>query len=409
MEALKARADLISHIETVSKENGINNYIITDVQTNQKGEGYLGQIFLVSVKDANNDKQLEIAVKAAFTDEKVRAMVPIRISFLNEIYFYTNLLPTFQKFEKERGQSTYVEFVPKCFNVSAKEPEEVLILENLKASGFEMFDKKLVLDEDHVRLIFKTYGRYHGYSFVLRDQNPEEFERLSKGCCNVYNEFLKNDFFINHMGELVKMAQGTLLPGEDDEVIEKFGKYGDIDLRDIFKDAISEEMDYSVILHGDCWSNNMMFKYEKSANTKKLIDIRLIDFQVVRIGSPVCDLSYCLYSGASKEIFDKLNDYLKIYYDSFATFVKSMGNDPEKLFPFSALKDQWKKYSRFGLIVSLAIIRMKLTNTEDILDLTDNVEIDQMVDIMAKQKFDEEGYRKRMRELLWHMCELDAL
>ena len=86
-----------------------------------------------------------------------------------------------------------------------------------------------------------------------------------------------------------------------------------------------------------------------------------------------------------------------------------MGNDPEKLFPFSALKDQWKKYSRFGLIVSLAIIRMKLTNTEDILDLTDNVEIDQMVDIMAKQKFDEEGYRKRMRELLWHMCELDAL
>ena len=61
MEALKARADLISHIETVSKENGINNYIITDVQTNQKGEGYLGQIFLVSVKDANNDKQLKIA------------------------------------------------------------------------------------------------------------------------------------------------------------------------------------------------------------------------------------------------------------------------------------------------------------------------------------------------------------
>ena len=36
-----------------------------------------------------------------------------------------------------------------------------VILENLKASEFEIFHKTFVLDEDHVRLIFKTCGRSH--------------------------------------------------------------------------------------------------------------------------------------------------------------------------------------------------------------------------------------------------------
>ena len=89
--------------------------------------------------------------------------------------------------------------------------------------------------------------------------------------------------------------------------------------------------------------------------------------------------------------------------------MKSLGSDPEKLFPFEALEDQWKKYAKFGMMVSLSIIRMKLINTEDVVDLTDELEVDQFADALAKQKFDEETYRKRTRELLWHMSEVDAL
>ena len=207
MEALKASASLTSHIETVSKENGINNYVITDVQTNKKGEGYLGQIFLVNIKDPYGEKQLDIVVKAAFKDEKVRTILPIRMSFLNEIHFYTDVLPTFQKLEEKHGASIQFQFVPKSLKVSAKVQEEMLILENLKPSGFEIFDKKLVLDEDHVRLILKKYGRFHGYSFVLRDQNPAVFERLSKGCCNIYEEILKEEFFANRRAEMANVPQ----------------------------------------------------------------------------------------------------------------------------------------------------------------------------------------------------------
>ncbi|RZC42290.1 EcKinase, DUF1679, and/or APH domain containing protein [Asbolus verrucosus] len=343
MEALKVRPQMATLIKNVSQEEGINNYIITDVKTNQKGEGYLGEIFMVTVKDTDSDKHLDVIIKAAFIDEKVREMAPIRMSFQNEINFYVNVYPRFEKFEKERGVSQTVQLVPKCLMVYEEEKEEMLALENIK---------------------------------VL---------------------------------EMSKLAANSLIPGEDDEVIKKFEKYAGRNIVNIFKNISVEKCDYSAILHGDCWSNNMLFRYEDEGHDKKPTDIRLIDWQIIKVGSPVCDLSYCLYSGASKKVFDNLNEYLKIYYDSFSSFVRELGSDPEKLFPFDALKEHWKKYSRFGMIMALTILRMKLTNKEDLIDFRDDFEMDEIVSIVAKSRFCEEDYNKRIRGLLWHMSELDAL
>ncbi|KAJ3659962.1 hypothetical protein Zmor_011623 [Zophobas morio] len=410
MDVLQTRPAILSLIKTVSQEHGINNHVITDVKTNQKGEGYLGEIFMVTVKDTTGDKkQLEMVIKAAFIDEKVREMAPIRLSFENEIYFYTSVHPIYEKLDQEKAVSPKVLYVPKCIKVSVKDQEEMLALENLRVSGFEIFDKKLVLDDEHVKLIFKTYGRYHGYSFALRDQKPEEYARITKGFYNIYDEFMKNDYFGNHLKDVNKLVQATLVPGEDDKVIQKYGKYTDDNVVKIFGDITRQDFDYSAILHGDCWSNNMMFKYDDTANGRKPVDMRLLDFQLIKVGSPVCDLSYCLYSGASKKVFDNLNEYLQIYHDSLSSFVRELGSDPERLFPFSVLKEHWRKYARWGMIMSFAILKMKLINKEDLVDLTDGYDMDELVDVFANVKFNEEDYNKRIRGLLWHMYEVEAL
>ena len=121
------------------------------------------------------------------------------------------------------------------------------------------------------------------------------------------------------------------------------------------------------------------------------------------------DLSYCLYSGASKKVFDNLNEYLQIYHDSLSSFVRELGSDPERLFPFSVLKEHWRKYARWGMIMSFAILKMKLINKEDLVDLTDGYDMDELVDVFANVKFNEEDYNKRIRGLLWHMYEVEAL
>lgn len=49
---------------------------------------------------------------------------------------------------------------------------------------------------------------------------------------------------------------------------------------------------------------------------------------------------------------DDLDKYLKIYHDSLTEFLIELGSDPEKLFPMSVLKEHWRKYSKFGLVMA---------------------------------------------------------
>lgn len=88
--------------------------------------------------------------------------------------------------------------------------------------------------------------------------------------------------------------------------------------------------------------------------------MKLVDFQIVRLGTPVHDLSYFFYTGGSKALFDKLDDYLKIYHDSLSKNLRELGSDPEKLYPFKQLKNDWKNYARFGVILSLLLVKVKL-------------------------------------------------
>lgn len=147
---------------------------------------------------------------------------------------------------------------------------------------------------------------------------------------------------------------------------------------------------------------------ETENGKKKPVDIRLLDWQLCKNGSPICDLSYCLYSGGSKEVFDNLTEYLKVYYKSFSDFVRELGSEPEKLLPFEKLQQDWKKYSKLGLMMAIAIWRMKMTDTEDLLDFTDFDGMDN-VDGYNNIKVNEEKFEERVRDILEHMNEIGAL
>lgn len=83
-------------------------------------------------------------------------------------------------------------------------------------------------------------------------------------------------------------------------------------------------------------------------------------------GTPVYDLSYFFYSGASIENIKKLDEYLKIYYNSFSVTVKSLGSNPSKLLPFEVLKEDWKNYSKFGIQLAILVHKIKLFDNGDL-------------------------------------------
>ncbi|KAJ8926110.1 hypothetical protein NQ315_009967 [Exocentrus adspersus] len=392
-------------LKTVVKGN-IDDFTVTVHDPNKKGEGYLGQMFFITLQEKTNGSRFMFAVKQAFSENKIRDTFPIRNAFLNEIYFYTKVWPKLAKFQEEEasGKPSF-HHIPRCYAVVSDNDQEMLVLENLKFRGFELHDKKKVLSTSMFEYLFDLYGKYHALSFAYKALHPEEFSELCKDVIDVWVTFSTRENFSEATKMCTRQALEVLEPGVDDQIAERYRHYVE-DGAKLIANSL-EETKYSAILHGDCWSNNMMFKYDE---TRNLVDMRFLDFQLCAVASPVCDLSYCLYSGGAKETFDQLDRLLQIYHDALSDSLRSFGCDPDALFPLEALKRDWKKHCQLGVIMGPMLWRGKMTYEDAALDLTDLTGSDNAVEEMQKffdSKFDEKTYKERVRDILLHLHERD--
>ncbi|XP_018566820.1 uncharacterized protein LOC108907565 [Anoplophora glabripennis] len=392
--------------ETLKKvvKGDINNFEIVIHDANKKGEGFLGDMVFVTLENKQSNEVIDLVVKQAFTKQIIRDMTPIRQVFMNEIYFYTQAWKHLNKFQRSIPMHLQFHKVPKCFTSISEDGSEKLVLENLKFQKFEMHNKKIPLDKQHFELIFREYGKFHALSFAYKCLYPEDYADLAKGIIDVYSYFMNMDGFTKSIDAIYDLVMDSLQPRIDDVVIEKFRPYFENHM-ELFRDSIDCNTKYSVITHGDCWSNNMMFKYSED---RRLVDIRFLDFQLSKEGSPCCDLSYCFYSGASDEMLKDLDYFLQIYHESLSKTLKAFGCDPEKLYPFQELKNDWKKYCKMGVTMALMVWKIKCTSEENIIDLND-------VDRPAEEReraysvYDKDAFQKICRNLIFHLHENDYL
>lgn len=142
---------------------------------------------------------------------------------------------------------------------------------------------------------------------------------------------------------------------------------------------------------------------------KHPIDVRLIDFQLIRRGSPVIDLSYCIYAGGSKTIFDDLEYFLEIYYASLSKTLKEYSLDSEKLYTFDTLKSEWKDHCVYGMVMAMYLWSVKLIDEAEVKDIKEFHEIngkgsDSIIDHFQKY-FDIPAFSSFMDDMLLHAYE----
>lgn len=255
-------SEILETLKDVVRED-IKNFEVIVHDGNKKGEGYLGKMTFITLKNKKSGQEFNFAVKQALTNQYIRDMHPIRNVYLNEIYFYTQIWPQLNKFQERIPPMYRFQKLPKCFATVAEENSEKLVLENLKCQNFEIYDKSKPFDKAHFELILKEYGKFHALSFAYKDLYPENYARLVERAIKFFSDMGVRDYFqkanvLNH-----ETCLNNLLPGMDDRVIEKYKKYPEI-CNKLFSESINCDTKYSVIIHGDCWSNNMMFKYDVS-------------------------------------------------------------------------------------------------------------------------------------------------
>lgn len=132
-----------------------------------------------------------------------------------------------------------------------------------------------------------------------------------------------------------------------------------------------------------------------------------MDWQVSRFGSPVLDISYYILSSTTKELrehhFDEL---INIYYQTLAESVRKCGSDPEQLFSFNDLQDQFKKFGKYGVVMAPCLLQIIVSDPNNIVNMDElAANVDGNTGTLDMAKFDEHtelAFKNRITDVIEH-------
>ncbi|XP_066145025.1 uncharacterized protein [Euwallacea fornicatus] len=403
---VNANNDISDILEEVAKVQNIKNYKVVADSKMAVGDGFLSNFYKGHVIDRDSGNSFTVAIKKAPKWEFNYAKV-----FGNEINFYSKVLPALKQLQREGGLSDPFDNAPEYFCSRSDDTNRFIALEHLHPKGYVLHDKKAYFNKSQLEFVFNLYGKLHGLSFVLRKQDIGKYEEIKAEYQDAFALITDSDVSNDFLEKAIKNCLGDLDPTSD--IFKVSSKIFENVIPTIQK-ALYYAGDYKCLTHGDCWSNNMLFKFSESGD---LEDVKLIDFQLARESTPVHDLSYFFYSSASKSDFDVLEEYLKIYHNQLSRVLKTFGESPEEIFPFDKLIQEWKENGLLGVTFAFYLWQLKLLDKEEYVDLLTDID-------GAKQSMEEgtkyfknlvekviasDPYKTRFNDILYHAFEFGIL
>jgi aminoglycoside phosphotransferase family enzyme len=182
---------------------------------------------------------------------------------------YTFILPSLQRLLSNSSLENYQPLSPNLLYTDSDLPQQVILMQDLKAEGFKMADKTRGLDLKHCLLVMKQIGRYHGASAVLQQQTPENFLYFHEG---IYGNKLFESIFRNGVMNLAQEV--AKWPQYRERFSEKLLKLADNAHTKLLESLNRRDEEFNVLCHGDFRLNNIMFRY--SEETGDITDIRWV-------------------------------------------------------------------------------------------------------------------------------------
>jgi hypothetical protein len=148
---------------------------------------------------------------------------------------------------------------------------DALILENLQVKGFIMADRTFGLDMHHMKLALGKLARFHAASMYCMEKNPQMLKNFDVGMFSRKTSAF-HDFFSSNMDVLIEEVSTW----DGYEIYsEKLKKLKNFMYEKAFRCSDNDPSDLKVLIHGDLWVNNLMFKYDKH---KSPVDAIIVSF-----------------------------------------------------------------------------------------------------------------------------------
>ena len=174
---------------------------------------------------------------------------------------------------------------------------------------------------------------------------------------------------------------------------------------DIMSEIVKPKEPWSVINHGDCWNNNILFKYKESGSVEKMC---LLDLQVSRYTSPAIDILHFLYSSTQADMrWEHFDELLQDYHTTLCETVRRLLENNQEatqddLISFKQLKEEVDKHIIYGFLNAiwlLPAVQADPTKIPDMETITEN-------DFYSQESFDRwmsyltPRYRESIRDLV---------
>ena len=176
----KVYEEALKEIIKNNLNKSFEDYQIIYSSGSAKGDGYIGVICRIQVVDKEtNEYKLNLILKLPPDSPARRQELSIDKFFAQESNFYDNIYPMYKKFQEDKGidiERDGFHHVPFCFKTITQAPHEGLFFEDLKACGFEMFDRLKEVTKEHVYLVMKSLAKMHALFYSIKDQCPELVE-----------------------------------------------------------------------------------------------------------------------------------------------------------------------------------------------------------------------------------------
>jgi thiamine kinase-like enzyme len=406
-----AQSEVKLWLKAALAKQDIKHFSVQISGSSEKGEGFAGDILFVSVRGTDKDgieKKYEFVLKCSKPSEALRESTVIQDIFLNEIYVYDKIFPLFQKFQTDKGVDDSFQSVPRCYGTFTSKSREVVILENLKSKGYELWTYKKPLTRNHINLVVKEYGKLHAISVALKEQQPEQFQKVIDGYVDIWTKFVETSDISSVFEKLVKEIYDLLKSEMSEQDSQKWLSF-QRQVRFVMTDLAQNVDGLKVVTHGDCWNNNFM--YQHTNDNKDLVSkVAILDWQNSKYSSPVFDLSYFLFSCISDEDIDDMDTILEDYYKSFTGFLKRLGSNFGNEYSLERFLEEWRKYSKNGILQALLPLKLSFSEEDDIPDIAKTVESGQdvakafLVDIKNKT-----GFKNRVKPIVKHVIEFDLV
>lgn len=254
--------DVEEAVAEIMKKECVNHFKYVIEGKSEAGDNYMGEIIFLSVQpEGEKERTYNLVIKTAKRSRDLRDNFPIEIFYNRELFMYSDVFPSYQKFIQEVKPDFKFNFISKVYWLKKELGKETIVMENLKSQKFDIYNRKKPWNMQHSLLVMKQYGKLHALSIALRDQKPEIFQNLKENLGDVIHGFtdkvdmklLYEKPFEHVMGLLKKIGREDLVKKYDGVFKEGI---------DVVTNKIEVESEMTALCHMDCWNNNFMFKYE---------------------------------------------------------------------------------------------------------------------------------------------------